>query len=115
MSAPLKGRLVLIYRHTIELNGPQQGSLLQREPALLPGIAQQHGIRENAVPQQFGGHGISIERAHPPGANRLGDVGGTLHSRVLPVAVVDKCGRGCPMLVESHPGAPLLHAQQGFT
>ena len=51
-AAPLKSLLVAGHLHAVELHGAHQRCMSQRHFALLPGIAQHHGVGINAVAQQ---------------------------------------------------------------
>ena len=112
--APLKGRLVVVHRHGVELDGPQQRGLRQGYPALLPGIAQHHRVGINTVAQQLGGGQVGAKSAQTSRTNRLCDGADTVLRRVLPVAVFDKLGCRHALGIDRHVGAPRAHAQHGL-
>ena len=114
MAAPFKGQQVVGHRHRIEFDGPVQRSQRQRHPALLPGVAQEHGVDINRVAHDLLGQAIGVEGTHPIDAGLLRDFGHAGFGGVLPIAVFHKGRRRRAVAVECHTRAAFAHAQQGF-
>ena len=114
LTAPSEGRLVECHRHVVEFHGPHQGLVAQRHPTFLPGIAQDHGVDEDAVAQGLHRHAVGVKQAQTLRTNGLRNFSDALIGWVLPVGVFDKRGGGRAVGIERHMGAPGAHALQGF-
>ena len=104
-SPPGKRSFIVFDRYCIEFDGPRKGFKLQRNPALLPGIAQKHRVSINAVAHQFCGRSIGVERTHTrwtDGACYFSLTGG---ARVLPRTIVHKRGGRCSVRVQRDVGS----------
>ena len=113
-AAPFKRGFVVLDRHVVEFDGPHQRRVVQRHPALLPGIAQQHRVGIQRVTHQRVGHRVSVKAAHAVQAHGTCHHIGAIVLRVLPVGVAHKgrCGRAVG--VERHMRAPFAHTRQRF-
>ena len=111
---PGEGGLVLIDRHRIEFHGAHERAQRQRNPALLPGKAQEHGVGIEAVAHQAHGRRIDVKGGQGRRAHRLGDLCLTGAARAAPAAVLDKAGGRRGVSVERDVSATGTHAQQRF-